>query len=135
MTNVLTNLYDSLWFLRFLVMAAVLVASVVVLGLLRVAGAPLRGVVVGLAWWGMSLSLALVALFWDKISFLGASGFRAAVESSAAGLIDFAVKVSIMGHFDALQRGVVDLRDMVYFATVIGFALFTTGVVLKTRRS
>lgn len=134
-TNVLTNLYDSVWFLRFLVTATVLVVSVVALGLLRVAGVPLRGLVAGLAWWGASLILALVALFWDKISLLGTSGFRPAVEAAAGSLIDFAVKVSIMGHFDALQRGVVDLRDMVYFATVIGFALFTTGVVLKTHRS
>ena len=134
-TNVLTNLCNSLWFLRFLVMAVLVLLSVVTLGLVRVLGAPVRGVIAGAVWWGVTVLLALVALFWDKIGFLGAGAFRNGVEGAATSLIDFAVKVSVMGHFDALQRGVVDLRDVVYFATVMVFALFTTGVVLRTRRS
>ena len=36
-----------------------------------------------------------------------------------------------MSHYDALQRGVIDLRDLVYFASVIGFMLFVTHVVLQ----
>jgi len=134
-TNVLTSLNESLWFLRLLVMAVVLAASVVVLGLLRVAGMPLRGLVPGLAWWGLTAALAVVGLLWDKIGSLGTSGFRGLVESAAGSLVGFAVKISVMGHFDALQRGVIDLRDVVYFVTLIVFALFTTGVVLRTRRS
>jgi ABC-2 type transport system permease protein len=34
-------------------------------------------------------------------------------------------------HYAAFQRGVVDLRDLAYFASVIGFSLFATGVVLR----
>ena len=82
-----------------------------------------------------SHSMALVALFWDQVGSLGTSGFRGLVETAASSLTTFAVKVSVMSHFDALQRGVVDLRDVVYFAAVIVFALFTTGVVLRSRRS
>jgi ABC-2 type transport system permease protein len=134
-TNVLTGLADSVWFLRVLVLAAVLVVSVVAMGLLRVAGVPLRGLVAGLVWWGVTVLVMLAGLFWDRIGVLGASAFRSAVESAGASLVGFAVKVSVMGHFDTLQRGVIDLRDMVYFASVIGFALFATGVVLRTRRS
>jgi ABC-2 type transport system permease protein len=134
-TNVLTNLYESVWFLRFLVMGVLVALSVVVLGLLRIAGVPLRGLTAGLAWVGATVGLAIVGLLWDKIGFLGASGFRGLVESAAASLVGFAVKLSVMGHFDALQRGVIDLRDVAYFVTLIAFALFTTGVVLKSRRS
>ena len=32
-----------------------------------------------------------------------------------------------MTHFEGFQRGVLDLRDVIFFASVIGFALFTTG--------
>ena len=35
---------------------------------------------------------------------------------------------SVMTHFDGFQNGVLDSRDVVFFASVIGFALFTTGV-------
>jgi ABC-2 type transport system permease protein len=34
-------------------------------------------------------------------------------------------------HFLAFQRGVIDLRDLLYFGSVIGFSLFATSVVLR----
>jgi len=42
---------------------------------------------------------------------------------------------SVMTHFDAFQRGIVDLRDLIYFGSLIGFALFTTGVVIRGLRA
>jgi ABC-2 type transport system permease protein len=42
---------------------------------------------------------------------------------------------SVMTHFDAFQRGILDVRDVVFFASVIGFALFTTGVVIRGLRA
>ncbi|MCK5804309.1 MAG: ABC transporter permease [Lentisphaeria bacterium] len=50
-------------------------------------------------------------------------------------LVDFVAAFSVMTHFDSLQRGVVDIRDIVYFLTVMAFALFTTGVILKSHRA
>jgi ABC-2 type transport system permease protein len=41
---------------------------------------------------------------------------------------------SVLTHFDGFQRGVIDSRDLVFFASVIGFALFVTGVVLRGHR-
>lgn len=40
---------------------------------------------------------------------------------------------SFMAHFDTMQRGVVDLRDVVYFISVIAFMLLATQVVLQNR--
>ena len=40
---------------------------------------------------------------------------------------------SFMSHYDTLQRGVLDLRDIIYFASVIGFMLFATHVVLQQK--
>jgi ABC-2 type transport system permease protein len=49
-------------------------------------------------------------------------------------LVEGAGNISVMTHFDNLQRGLIDFRDLVYFASVAAFALFGTGVILKSRR-
>ena len=50
-------------------------------------------------------------------------------------LIEAVAGLSVIFHYDSLQRGVLDLRDFVYFGTVIAFCLFTTGVILRSRRA
>jgi ABC-2 type transport system permease protein len=50
-------------------------------------------------------------------------------------LRDLAASLSVMTHFDGFQKGIVALRSLVYFGTVIGFCLFTTGVILRTHRA
>jgi ABC-2 type transport system permease protein len=42
---------------------------------------------------------------------------------------------SVMTHFEGFQRGVLDMRDVIYFASVMGFALFTTGVIIRNQRA
>ena len=42
---------------------------------------------------------------------------------------------SVVTHFDGFQRGVIDLRDLVYFLSVIGFSLFATGVIIRSHRA
>lgn len=49
-------------------------------------------------------------------------------------LVEAASGISVMTHFDNLQRGLVDVRNLLYFASVAAFALFGTGVILKGRR-
>ena len=50
-----------------------------------------------------------------------------------AWLVDGVAAFSFMPHYEALQRGVLDLRDFVYFASVTGFFLFLTQLVLGNR--
>jgi len=50
-------------------------------------------------------------------------------------LVDTVAAFSVVTHFDAFQRGVIDLRDLVFFLSVIGFALFATGVILHGHRA
>jgi len=50
-------------------------------------------------------------------------------------LRELAASFSVMTHFDGFQKGVVGMRSLVYFASVIGFCLFTTGVILRTHRA
>ncbi len=49
-------------------------------------------------------------------------------------LVDTVAGFSVIPHYDALQRGIVSLRDLLYFISIIGFALFVTGVIVHSRR-
>ena len=51
-----------------------------------------------------------------------------------SGMLDFAAGLSVFYHFDGMQRGVFDLRDIVYFLSLMVLALVITGVALKNRR-
>ena len=50
-------------------------------------------------------------------------------------LVDVVSAFSVMTHFEAFQRGVVDTRDLFFFLSLMGFSLFSTGVVLRSLRS
>jgi ABC-2 type transport system permease protein len=50
-------------------------------------------------------------------------------------VVEVIAAFSVMTHFEGFQRGVLDLRDVVFFASVIGFALFTTGVIIRNQRA
>lgn len=52
-----------------------------------------------------------------------------------AWLVDTVAAFGFMPHYDALQRGILDLRDFVYFLSVIGFMLFATHVVIRNTAS
>lgn len=42
---------------------------------------------------------------------------------------------SVMTHFDSIQKGVIDSRDVFFFLSVIGFCLFTTSVIIRAHRA
>jgi ABC-2 type transport system permease protein len=50
-------------------------------------------------------------------------------------LVNTVAAFSVMPHFSNFQRGVVDLRDLVFFASVVVFSLFSTSVILRNLRS
>ena len=50
-------------------------------------------------------------------------------------VVQIVASFSVMTHFDAFQRGIIDFRDLLFFASVIGFALFTTGVIIRGLRA
>jgi len=50
-------------------------------------------------------------------------------------LVEAVAGFSVLTHFDGFQKGVLDSRDLVFFASVIGFALFATGVILRGHRA
>ncbi len=42
---------------------------------------------------------------------------------------------SVMTHFESIQKGVLDSRDVLYFLSVIAFSLFTTSVIIRAHRA
>jgi ABC-2 type transport system permease protein len=50
-------------------------------------------------------------------------------------LIELISALSIMTHFDGFQKGVLDFRDIIFFLSIMGFCLFTTGVIIRSLRS
>jgi ABC-2 type transport system permease protein len=52
-----------------------------------------------------------------------------------AWLVDAVTSIGVITHFESIQRGVVDSRDLLYFASVIVFSLFTTSVILRAHRA
>jgi ABC-2 type transport system permease protein len=48
-------------------------------------------------------------------------------------VVDTVAAFSVVTHFDGFQKGVVDSKDLLFFLSVIGYALFATGVVLRNR--
>lgn len=54
---------------------------------------------------------------------------------SPSWLVDVISGFSFMTHFTSMERGVLDLRDLFYYISVIFFMLFSNGVILQNRRA
>lgn len=50
-------------------------------------------------------------------------------------LVEAIAAFSFMPHFESMQRGVLDLRDIVYYASVMVFMIAGTHIVLDNRKS
>jgi ABC-2 type transport system permease protein len=50
-------------------------------------------------------------------------------------VVDTVAACSVMTHFDGFQKGVLDSRDIIFFLSIIGFSLFTTGVIIRSHRA
>jgi len=57
------------------------------------------------------------------------------VRWASPAVVDTVAAFSVITHFDGFQRGVIDTRNLFFFLSVIGFALFATGVVIRGHRS
>lgn len=69
--------------------------------------------------------------------FLILAGFQPVTDLlsqwAPAWLVDGVAAFGFMPHYEAMQRGVLDARDFLYFASVTGFMLFLTQLVLDNR--
>ncbi len=54
---------------------------------------------------------------------------------ASPGLVEAIAGFSVLSHFDGLQKGVIDTRDLLYFVSLIAFALFTTEAIIRGHRA
>jgi ABC-2 type transport system permease protein len=50
-------------------------------------------------------------------------------------LIDAIASLSFLTHFESIAKGVIDLRDLLYFAMLIAFFLLATAIALELRKA
>lgn len=50
-------------------------------------------------------------------------------------LVDGLASLSFQTHFDFISKGVIDLRDIVYFALLIGVCLYANAIVLQLKKA
>jgi ABC-2 type transport system permease protein len=55
--------------------------------------------------------------------------------SEGSRLTETVAAFSVMTHFEGFQRGVLDSRDVIFFAALIAFSLFTTSVIIRNHRA
>jgi ABC-2 type transport system permease protein len=61
------------------------------------------------------------------------AGFVA--EAIPASVLDAAQRVSLIGRYESVTRGVIAVRDLVFFATFIGFWLYANAVIVDLRKA
>ena len=74
------------------------------------------------------LCLVLILVGFNPVTDLLARWASPPVVEAVAGF-------SVLTHFDGLQKGVIDTRDVLYFLSVMAFALFTTDVIIRSHRA
>ena len=79
---------------------------------------------------------------WSRAFFAGIAawsfwgeGLRSGIETFGAMLTDGIATLSFYTHFTNIMRGVLDLRDLLYFGLVIVFFLLASTVLLDARKS
>jgi ABC-2 type transport system permease protein len=78
------------------------------------------------------VTTAVVGLFFLLVGFPLVLDFVRRVLPAA--LVEAVGSLSFLTHFDAISKGVIDVRDLVYFAALIAFWLTATAVVLDMKK-
>lgn len=74
------------------------------------------------------ISLFLILAGFPPITDLLSSWVSPRVLEAIAG-------ISVITHFDNFSQGVIDLRDVIFFLSIIGLFLFITSVILRIHRT
>jgi ABC-2 type transport system permease protein len=50
-------------------------------------------------------------------------------------VVDAIASLSFLTHFDSISKGVIDVRDLLYFGMLIAFFLFATSIALELHKA
>jgi len=51
------------------------------------------------------------------------------------GMLDAIASLSLLTHFDSIEKGVIDVRDLLYFGMLIGLFLIATSITVELRKA
>ena len=51
------------------------------------------------------------------------------------GMLDAIASLSLLTHFDSIEKGVIDIRDLLYFGMLIGLFLIATSITVELRKA
>ena len=74
------------------------------------------------------LSLFLILCGWPPVTDM-------LVQWAKPWFVDGVAAFSVMTHFESIQKGVLDSRDILYFLSVIVFCLFNTSIIIRAHRA
>ncbi len=74
------------------------------------------------------ICLVLVLLGWGVLT-------RTLADMFPVWLTDLITQFSFTTHFDGLRRGLIDLRDVIYFLSIIAFMLLANVLVLENKKA
>ncbi|MDB6054796.1 MAG: transporter, permease protein [Verrucomicrobiales bacterium] len=77
----------------------------------------------------------VICLFLILVGFPPVTNFLINVLRAKSGVVETITSFSIITHFDGFQKGILDMRDIVFFLSVIVFSLFSTGVIIRSHRA
>jgi len=78
------------------------------------------------------VSFVISVLVCTVLVFLGYSGFTPLLENFLpVGVVDAISNFSFITHFSPMVRGIIDLKDVVFFVSLMGFTLFLNVLVLE----
>jgi len=76
---------------------------------------------------------AIVCLFFVLLGFMPILNFLSGVLPAA--LLNAIASLSFFTHFESISKGVIDLRDILYFAMLCALFLYATAVALDVRKT
>ena len=79
------------------------------------------------------ITAALVCLVFLRAGFPFVLDFVRGILPQA--IVEAIASLSFFTHFDAISKGVIDLRDLIYFGALIGFWLTATALVLEMKKA
>jgi len=50
-------------------------------------------------------------------------------------VLDAVAALSILSHFDSIQKGIIDIRDIIYFAVLISFWLYANVITIEAKKA
>ena len=77
----------------------------------------------------------VICLFFVLAGYPPVTDLVGRITPDARWLVDVIASFSVMTHFEDFQRGVIDLRSVAFFISMMGFFLFTTSVLIRGHRS